>query len=176
MKYHDLLVVGRDSHFFYNEPRIETKTLAKVVKSGVSPTLVVTENYRDIKKVLVGFDGSIASARSLKSFVQLISHNEEIEFELMHVTDEENIAKQDHLESVLDFAGNYLLEYGFTSLVKNEYKNGSPGDLIIKRQKEIDADLIILGAHSVSAIRRLTFGSTTHDLIANTNIPLFLNP
>jgi nucleotide-binding universal stress UspA family protein len=176
MKYHDLLIVGRDSHFFYNEPRIETKTLAKVVKSGVSPTLVVTDSYREIKKVLVGFDGSMASARSLKSFVQLMSHNKEIEIELMHVKNEDTKTKHEHYESVLDFAQSYLLEYGFTGLVKNVCKNGKPGDLILKRQKEIEADLIILGAHSVSAIRRVTFGSTTHELITRTNIPLFLNP
>ena len=32
MKYHDLLVVGRDSRFFYNQPDRDTDTLAKVVK------------------------------------------------------------------------------------------------------------------------------------------------
>jgi nucleotide-binding universal stress UspA family protein len=47
---------------------------------------------------------------------------------------------------------------------------------ILQRSDETKADLIVLGAHSISAIKRLTFGSTTHELITKTNTPLFLNP
>ncbi len=39
MNYHDLLVVGRDPHFFYSHPEKETETLARVVKETIGPTL-----------------------------------------------------------------------------------------------------------------------------------------
>lgn len=176
MKYHDLLIAGRDSHFFYNEPKRETKTLAKIVKHGVCPTMVITDDYHEIKKILVAFDGSNAAARSLKSFVQLMPFGKDLEIELVHIADKDNKDLQNSSETVLDYAAYYLNEHGFNKINKKLIKNGKPSSCILERQKETGADLIILGAHSVSAIRRITFGSNTHDLITKTDTPLFLNP
>lgn len=176
MKYHDLLITGRDSHFFYNEPTRETKTLAKVVKHGVCPTLVITDDYREIKKILVAFDGSNAAARSLKSFVQLMPYGKDLEIELVQIIDKDQKEKQTTSEEIVDHAEYYLNEHGLNNINKKLIKNGKPSNRIMERQKEIGADLIVMGAHSVSAIRRVTFGSNTHDMITKTNTPLFLNP
>lgn len=176
MKYHDLLIAGRDSHFFYNEPKRETKTLAKVVKHGVCPTMVITEGYREIKKIIAAFDGSNAAARSLKSFVQLMPYGKDLEIELVHIADKDNDESRNSSESVLDHAGYYLAEHGLNRISKKIIESGKPSSRILERQKETGADLIVLGAHSVSAIRRITFGSNTHDLITKTDTPLFLNP
>ncbi|MCC5906022.1 MAG: universal stress protein [Balneolaceae bacterium] len=174
MKYHDILVVGRDSHFFYNEPKRETKTLAQVVKHGVSPTLVVMDRYKEVKKVLVAFDGSNPSARSLKGFVHLMPYGKELEIELLHIRDEDPDNEND--ESVLDYAEHYLKEHEFTNISKVSVTHKKPSEKILEHQKETGADLIILGAHAVSAIKRLTFGSNTHDLITKSDTPLFLSP
>jgi len=176
MKYHDLLIIGRDSHFFYNEPKRETKTLAKVVKHGVCPTMVITDSYREIKKILVAFDGSNAAARSLKSFVQLMPYGKDLEIELFQLIDKEEKENSKSSESILDYAEYYLNEHGFININKELIENGKPSQQIMDRQKQIGADLIVLGAHSVSAIRRITFGSNTHDLITKTDTPLYLNP
>lgn len=175
-KYHDLLVLGRDSHFFYNEPKMETKTLAKVVKDGVAPTLVVTEDYREPRKVLIAFDGSSPAARSLKSFVQLMAHDREIEIELLKVIPERDEEEKIKGEAILSLAEIYLNEHGFKRIVQKIVQGGKPSDRILERQAESDIDLTVLGAHSVSALRRVTFGSNTHDLITKTKVPLFLNP
>jgi nucleotide-binding universal stress UspA family protein len=176
MKYHDLLVVGRNSHFFYNEPRRETKTLAQVVKHGVAPTLVVMDRYKDVQKVLVAFDGSNPSARSLKSFVQLMPYGKELEIELLHIQSDDNKSEHDPDGSILDYAEHYLREHDFKHISKNTEPHDKPSEKILERQKETDADLIVLGAHAVSAIKRLTFGSNTHDLITKSDTPLFLSP
>lgn len=175
MKYHDLLIAGRDSHFFYNEPKRETKTLAKVVKHGVSPALVVTNKYKEFKNVMIAFDGSNASARSLKNFVQLMATGSNtFQIELVHVNGES--ASEEASEHVLDYAEEYLAAHSFTKIKKTHLEGKTPSEEISKYQQEANADLIILGAHAVSAIRRLTFGSTTHDLITKTDTPLFLSP
>lgn len=173
MKFHDLLIVGRDSHFFYNEPERETKTLAKIVKDGVAPTLVVTGKYHEIRKVLVAFDGSAPAARSLKSFVQLMPNGANLEIELINIVSDEQLELSNVL---LDQAALYLAEHQFTNITKNVLTGGKPGERILQRQNESSPDLIVLGAHAVSAIRRMTFGSTTHDLITRTDTPLFLSP
>lgn len=175
MKYHDLLIAGRDSHFFYNEPKRETRTLAKVVKHGVSPTLVITDEFKEIRKVLVAFDGSNAAARSLKGFVQLLSLGKDLQIELLQVDGDEQ-EENGSGESPLDFAELYLSEHGYRNVSRHQVESGKPSERILERQKETEADLIVLGAHAVSAIRRMTFGSTTHDLITKTGTPLFLSP
>lgn len=175
-KYHDLLVLGRDSHFFYNEPQLETKTLARVVKGGVAPTLVVTGQYRQVEKVLVAFDGSGPAARSLKSFIQLMPFGKDIKIDLVHVSPDETKEKRELSESILQLAEEYLLEHEFQYITKTILSGGKPGNRIFERIEDQQPDLTVLGAHSVSAIRRVTFGSTTHDLITKTTVPLFLNP
>ncbi len=176
MKYHDLLVVGRESHFFYNEPRRETKTLAQVVKHGVSPTLVVMDRYKDVQKVLVAFDGSNPSARSLKSFVHLMPYGKELEIELFYVEDEVSERTEENGSSILDYAEHYLKEHQFTNTRKTIVSHKKPSEKIMERRDETDADLIVLGAHAVSALKRITFGSNTHDLITQSDTPLFLSP
>ncbi len=176
MKYHDLLVVGRDSHFFYSEPETKTDTLAQVVKGGVSPTLVVTEEYRDVEKVLIAFDGSAPAARSLQGFVHLLPYGKDIEVELMNVTTGNKGQDMDHSVFVLNQAEKYLKEHNFNYVTKKVLEKGTPSERIIEREKELDPDLIVLGAHSVSAVRRAAFGSTTFDMIKQTEKPLFLSP
>lgn len=170
MKYHDVLIVGRNSHFFYNEPRRETKTLAQIVKHGVCPTLVVMDTYRDVEHVLVAFDGSNPAARSLKSFVHLMPYGKDIHIELLYVSED------DTTESPLDYAGHYLNSHGFHNVSKTHRTGEKPSDIITDYQNANNIQLTVLGAHAVSAIKRLTFGSNTHDLITKSDVPLFLSP
>ncbi len=172
MKYHDLLILGRESHFFYNEPDRETKTLAQVVKHGVCPTLVVTDSYHEFNKILVAFDGSNPAARSLKSFIHLITDRGKAEIELLYVSDKKNPDE----EPLLGYSETYLREHGFQNISKTVLLGPKPSEQILAHQKVTGTQLTVLGAHAVSAIKRLTFGSNTHDLITSSNIPLFLSP
>lgn len=176
MKYHDLLVVGRDSHFFYNEPKQETKTLAQVVKNGVSPTLIVTHHFEEVQKVLIAFDGSRPASRSLKSFAHLSPFGKDLEIELLHISKTDDDDSESTSETILDFANDYLLEHDFKNVTQKFMAGDKISEAILKRRKEVGADLIVLGAHAVSAIKRLTFGSTTHELITKTDSPLFMTP
>src|SRR6056297_3156505 len=90
LKYHDLLVIGRESHFFFNRPKKDTDTLADIVKKSTAPTLVVNESDQDVKRVVVAHDGSNASARSLQWFVQLEPFGKNLEMDIVHVCDLDN--------------------------------------------------------------------------------------
>lgn len=175
LKYHDLLVIGRESHFFFNRPEKETDTLADIVKKGTAPTLVVTESYRDVKRVVVAHDGSAASARALQWFVQLEPFGKDIEIDIVHVCDLENETAVDKSKLLLHLINDYLKAHGYKNINEKLLEKGSTGDKIIEYVKDNGADLVIMGAHSMSAIRRLTFGSTTHALVKKSPVPLFLS-
>lgn len=176
MKYHDLLIVGRDSRFFYNQPDMDSGTLAKVVKGGVAPTLVVTDQYKDVERILVAFDGSAPAAKSLKSFVHLLPYGKDIEIELVNIADGESMEDMDRSSAILKQAEEYLKDHHFSYITKVVLDKGNPGERIIDRQIDKGPDLVLMGAHSVSALRRATFGSTTHHMITNSRGPLFLSP
>jgi nucleotide-binding universal stress UspA family protein len=133
------------------------------------------EDFKKVNKVLIAFDGSNPSARSLKSFVHLSPYGKDLEIELVFVNNTSK-KKNEPTNSVLDYAESYLQEHGFKSIKKITLEGTNPGDEILEYHKEIKPGLIVLGAHSVSAMKRLVFGSTTHDLITKTNSPLFLSP
>ncbi len=95
MKYHDLLVVGKVPHFFYSHPEEKTKTLVRIVKNSLGPTLVVPDAYRPVSRVLVAYDASNASARAMRRFVHLQPFGTELTLEILYVYDKgENEASQ----------------------------------------------------------------------------------
>ncbi|MCW9705866.1 universal stress protein [Fodinibius salsisoli] len=174
MKYHDLLVVGRNAHFFYNHADEDTKTLARLIKKGNAPTLAITEEYHPVKRVLVAFDGSSAAARTLQWFIHLLPFGKNLELELVHVNSDQSEAGRDRSDLLLQQVENYLEVHGFQQINRTILGKGKPGGRLLEHQQSIGADLILLGAHSVSAIRRLTLGSTTHHLMTKSSAPLFL--
>ncbi len=175
MKYHDLLVLGRDSHYFYSKPDQETRTLARFVKNGNAPALVVSDKLHDINKVLVAFDGSGAAARTLQWFIHLQPYGKDIAIELVNINPNESEDGRDAANLVLRLAEDYLKVHGFSNISKTMLSGGRPGERLIAHQKEVGSDLILAGAHSISAIRRVTFGSTTYHLITECKNPLFMS-
>lgn len=169
MRYHDLLIVGRESHFFYARPEQDTKELARVVQQGPASTLVVSETYCPVRRAVLAYDGSIAAARVMQEFACLIPFGEEVEIEIIQVCRD---AQDEHASRRLTLAQSYLQAHGFratTALV-----SGDADRQIIAHAEALDADLIIAGAYSAKGLKKLMFGSTTSALVQNTDLPLFL--
>ncbi|NBC18334.1 MAG: universal stress protein [Bacteroidetes bacterium] len=174
MRYHDLLVIGGTSHFFYDRPEQETNTLAQIVKRAISPTLVVDSTYRNVQRTLLAYDGSNASARTLQRFAQLKPFGGQTTVEIVHVRAGNSQREHDASDLLLHQSAAFLRAHGFERVVETSRDGGKPGDCLIEHADHIEADLLVAGAHSVSAMRRMAFGSTTHTLLANSVRPLFL--
>lgn len=174
-KYHDLLLIGRETHFFYNRPDEDTHTLAKVLKVATAPILVITEAYREVDKVVIAHDGSAACARALQWFIHLNPFGKDIEMHVVHACDLDNQTITDKTKLLLHLVSNYLKTHNFNNIVTRLLDKGKTGDRIIGYIRETGADMVIMGAHSMSALRRLTIGSTTHDMVENSPVPLFIS-
>ena len=170
MKYHDLLVVGREPHFFYGDPKQSTDTLVRVVKETIAPTFVVGEWYREVQRVLISYDGSDASARTMQRFVQLQPFGTDVRVEILNVYDRD----RDESELLLGLAQAYLRAHGFDAEPVS-ISGGKPNERIVEHAQKTEADVLVVGAHSVGMIRRLAFGSTTKALLENCPVPLFLD-
>lgn len=170
MKYHDLLVVGREPHFFYGRPEEKTKTLAKVVKYAAAPTFVVGSSYQEVSRILITYDGSAASARTIQYFTHLKPFGTDVEIELLNVHEGE----ADESRLLLQLMGAYLATHGF-AVRQSSLSDDETAERISRHAEQSAADVVVAGAHAVSALKRLAFGSTTARLLAACPTPLFLH-
>lgn len=168
LRYHDLLVIGREPHFFYSHPERETNTLARVVKAASAPTFIVGKQYEAIGRVLVAYDGSAASARTLHSFVQQRPFGTDVRVELLFV------GKEEEGTALLKEAQSLFEAHGFSTQTTVQ-RGGDPARQIVEYAQQSQADVVVAGAHSVSKLKALAFGSTTDALIAQCPAPLYLH-
>ncbi|WP_456424936.1 universal stress protein [Rhodocaloribacter sp.] len=170
MNYYDLLVIGKNPHFFYSHPKQETHTLARVVKNTVGPTLVVGTESRPVERVLITFDGSRASARTIREFAHLQPWGTDVRIQIIH------IYKDGEAESelLLRMAQAYLKAYGFPVQVQS-MKSKDPEHQIVEYAAQCNPDLVLVGAHSRSKIKEIAFGSVTNALLEHFPAPLFID-
>jgi nucleotide-binding universal stress UspA family protein len=170
MKYHDLLIMGKDPHFFYAHPTKDTHTVARVVKNTIAASLVVGDEFRPVKRALVTYDGSAASARAIRRFLHLQPFGKELDIDLLHVYFQD----QNESELLLRLMKEYFDAHNFVCRTVS-IRGTNPSAEIVNHAKKIDADLLVAGAHSVSAIKRIAFGSTTNSLLSECPIPMFVD-
>jgi nucleotide-binding universal stress UspA family protein len=173
MRTHDLLVTGRESHFYYAEPEKRTRTLAKVLEHGAAATLIVGREPLAVRRVLVAYDGETAAARTLQKFAHLSPFGVDIAVDLVHLCGDSE-AKKLKSERLLDGAASFLLAYGFSSVTATSLEGMSTSDRLQEYTEASGADLIVAGAYSSKGIRKLLFGSTAIKLLNDATTPLFL--
>jgi nucleotide-binding universal stress UspA family protein len=169
-KYHDLVVMGREPHFFYSHPEEKTKTLERAVRESVAPVFVVGNTYQPIERVLIAYDGSDPAARTLQRYVHLQPFGRDATLEIIHVYGRD---RKDDADLILKLAKDYLKKHGFDAHVSN-LSGDDPAEVIADYAGKVEADALVLGGHSVSKIRQMAFGSTTASLLEACPVPLFL--
>ena len=169
-RYHELLVIGNDPHFFYGHPEERTTTLAHVVKGSVCPVLVVPDEYRAVKNVLFAFDGSTPASRAMQLFAMMKPFGADLDVHVVQVYRKGHEAKA---ELEVAAAAEYLEVHGF-SVHRATMQGEEPFDHLMECARNREADLVLAGAHSVSKIRQKMFGSTTETLVTQSQLPMFL--
>ena len=170
MRFQDVLVIGNVPHFFYVHPDEQTTTLTQIVKNGVGPVLIVPDKKVDISSVLIAYDGSYASARAMQRFCQSQPFGNDMPVEIINIY---ATGEQDHSDILLIKARDYVASWGFS--VDTVSMGGTNHyDLIMQHADTIQANMIVAGAHSVSRMSQLAFGSTTASLVESGEKILFL--
>lgn len=173
MRTHDLLVAGRESHFYYAEPEHRTHTLAKVLEDGAAPMLIVGGEATEIRRVAVAYDGSAPASRTLKKFAHLRPFGTDLDVEVVHVRGGSN---EDRLESdrLREDAASYLRAHGFGRVTTTGIESRDPAESISGLAQGDRADLVVSGAYAKKGLRKLVFGSSATKLLDQAKVPLFL--
>lgn len=174
MKYHDLLILGHESHFFYANRDRRTHSISDIVERGAAATLVVEPEHRPIRKAVIAYDGSVSAARAMQKFAVLNAFDaEHLDVVVLNVRDESAEARAES-ELTIRLAQSYLRVYGFQSVAGVSLPSPHPKDAILEYADGNRADLIVAGAYAKPAFSKFFFGSTTKGLIEQCEIPLFL--
>lgn len=179
-RFYDCVVMGLRTYFSYRSDAGADhiygtkddhtgKSLEKLMDHSAVPLLAVPMSWRPPERklnALVAFDGSIPSVRSLHAFTQMFdSRSASVTVLFSH-------PEMDEARHVLDPAVRYLNAYGFEQ-VQAEWTPVSVRDAIAETYAAT-ADLIVLGAHSRSALHEFILGSLCRDLIERANKVLLI--
>ena len=173
MRTHDLLVAGRESHFYYADPERRTHTLAKVLEEGAAATLIVGSQPAEVGRVAVAYDGSTPSARALQKFAHLSPFGTDLDVEIVHVrggSEADRLAS----ERLRADAAAYLAAYGYGRVTTTAVESSDPSERICELAQGDRADLVVSGAYAKRGFRKLVFGSSASKLLDEAKVPLFL--
>lgn len=163
----DLVVIGLRT-FFHFETRGENgDCLSDLLDDTVVPVLAVpAQGVASSRRVLVAFDGSMASAAALHAFARLAApfRTEVTVF----------VAEKEEHESkfLLDEAEGYLAAHGIQNVTKVAEK--SPIRAILENNFIDDFDLIVSGIHSNQRFKDYFVGSFAKRLIEDGSKPVLL--
>lgn len=165
--FYDLVVTGFSGDYGVDQTHAE-KAIGDLLGTSITPFLIVPRDYREIKKVLVCFDGSLPAMRSLQDFAVIAAG---ADFEVTIVTAEKDVNEAKFL---LRRASDYFWSYGVTNCL-TEIESAPIREVVFEASSsDRDLDLIVVGAHSRNAVRDFFFGSFTAELLALARTPLFI--
>jgi nucleotide-binding universal stress UspA family protein len=167
-RYHDLMIFGLKSLFEHDIVSDPHDALIRLVSAGVRPILAVAPEYREVRRVLIAYSGSMESAKTLRRFVQLRLWPD---VELGIVTFQHDAASSEAEKLVRDAAA-YCRAHGYSP--EEDFADGSAKSKLIPYATQWNADLVAIGNSARSLLLRRMFGDTAIHLIQTSDRPLFL--
>ncbi len=164
-RYYDLVIVAFQTSFRYSE-KFDKGIKHELISNEVRPVLIIPKEYREIKKIILCFDGMIQSTKAIQQFVKLeIWRGREIY--LIHINNNNEVGGR-----LLNKIGGYLdaWEIPFEKVLLP----GNPKEQISDFIKKNKIDLAVLGAHGKKNLMKFFVGSTTDRFIKKAEIPLFI--
>ncbi len=163
----DLVVIAQRGEHEQWSTGLLGSTTESVVRKAPRPVLVTPNTYRQIKKVIVAYDGEVESSNALKTACEMFL-SDSFHISVVMVTDD--IEKKDRLSAeVKEFTSPYKKEVGIVCL------KGDAGKEILNYSVEKGLDLIIMGAFSHGRLHDIILGGTAAYIIRKSTIPVLLN-
>ena len=165
-RYHDLTIFGLKSLFDYGLTEEPKDALIQLVSQGVRPILAVSPIYRNIRKALVAYSGSMESAKAMRRFVQMRLWPD-VHIDIVHFSTDTTKGKE-----LLAAAAEYCRAHGYETETRIVDEDADAG--ILDHAQQIQADIIVMGNSVRSLMFRQILGSTALHTIQNADRPLFL--
>ena len=164
--YNDLIVMGM-RNFFHFETRTRPETSLKDILGYINtPVLAVPKKYIPIRKVLMTYDASAPSMKSIQRFVTM-TRGMEYEIILLTKSDDEKAAIE-----AMDKLDEYLTHHGNMPVTKR-WISHSLRKTVGKDYLD-NVDMIVCGKYSKSPVKEFFIGKFTSYLIDQNRVPVFI--
>lgn len=149
----------------------------RIVRSSTKPCLVTPQNFVPIERILLAYDGSPTGNRILEFLIDHASGFKDIEIHLVTVAKSEADAKRASAkkaapEQALVQAQSKLQQAGLA--ITTHLLTGDAEKEIARSVEHNKISLLMMGAYGHRRIRHLIIGSTTIQLLRNSQIPVLL--
>jgi nucleotide-binding universal stress UspA family protein len=157
---HDVVVMARSGYRrSASEERVDS-LVQSVIRGSVRPVLVAGSTLREIRHILVAYDGSIHAARTLPVAAELGSRPG------VRTTLVNSAASEESGRETLQQAEAFLYHHDVAP-EKRVVLGARPSDLICELVASAGADLLVMGAYGHRPIREMLFGSTTERVLSH---------
>ena len=165
----DLVMLGKRGESAEAAVEHLGSTMERVVRASGKPCLVTSRSFRDVRKILIAFDGG-KSCRKAVSFLAETEAFSGLEVHVVVVA--EDTGEEDRGLEQLREAEEKLKEAGYK--LNCQMLHGTPEDQIADYVGKQAIDMLVMGAYGHSRIRHLLIGSTTTEMIRRCRIPVLL--
>jgi nucleotide-binding universal stress UspA family protein len=164
----DLVVLGqRGEHARWAAGHLGS-SVERLVRASIKPCLITSNQFREVKRVILAYDGSAESKHALQVGIDL-ARALGAEATILTACQREN---EDPASQLLQEAHRQALDAQLT--VHAQLMHGDPETEILRCGEKTGADLIVMGAYGHTRIRELILGSTTSHVVRKATVPVLL--
>jgi nucleotide-binding universal stress UspA family protein len=166
---HDLVLLGQETYFHFETQRRPCETLEHVLKSAPRPVVTVPRKLTGGAATMIAYDGSLQASRALQLFQGLGLHRSQ---SVHIVTIGTSISEaRRSAERALDFLAAHEVR---VQMHVDEVPGESTAAVLLHWARELEADLMVMGAYGKPVLREFLLGSVTKTVLRDSPVPLFL--
>jgi nucleotide-binding universal stress UspA family protein len=164
----DLVVLGQHGEHAQWSHGMLGSGVERIIRASVKPALVTTGSFRPIERILIAYDGSAGARKALADGLDLAQR---LHCETTLLTACQH-ASEDAAAAFLCEAQQEAESRCFP--VHAQLAHGDAEVEILHWAHQTKADLIVMGAYGHTRIREFVLGSTTHQVLHHTTVPVLL--
>jgi nucleotide-binding universal stress UspA family protein len=164
---HDLILLGRRTHFDYGREGEPDATLGKVLQDSPRPLVTVPASLGAGEAIVVAYDGSLQAARTLPAFVAS-GLGDGRAVHVVSVASEYGEATR-HTDHAIDF----LRLHGIDATPHPWATAVATADVILRKVSDLETGLLVMGAYGQPRLREFFLGSVTRAMLKDSPVPIF---
>jgi nucleotide-binding universal stress UspA family protein len=166
---HDVILLGQETHFHFETQRHPRDTLERVLKSAPRPVVTVPRKLAGGAATMIAYDGSPQASRALQLFQGLgLRRSQSVHI----VTTGTSITEaRRSAQRAVEFLAAHEVR---AEMHVDEVPGESTAAVLLHWARELEADLMVMGAYGKPVLREFLLGSVTKTVLRDSPVPLFL--
>jgi nucleotide-binding universal stress UspA family protein len=119
-------------------------------------------------QVLVAWDGGREATRALHDALPLLKTP--VALTVFSVNPDAETEQKLRIDLV-----SHLARHGIEAMAETVASIRTPAEAVLARARDIDADLIVMGAYGHSRLREMILGGTTRDILRDMTVPVLMS-